>query len=442
MTWTGAVFTDADKKVTNFCVQHHDFARELAALYPRRWELVFSVNGPCQDEVAAITQAVCLAAESMNQSGPHNATAPSVAGCCYVYAYFDDGNAAWDRCFYVGKGTASHEALHLGRWTEHVRDTLKTAPALHNEKMRRIYAWIVSHNLTNHRHQHVRAAAADNLIRKLYVFDGVHAESQAFYVEYFLISHALGTHRVANDTRGNSTRRQCSAIALPRHLHLNRSDTLHQAIWRHTVGEFTLDPKSKTLDNTWGPALIAMFAAPYAANLDLCLRPLGLVPHQMHGQGRLMGDIMPRPNIQVTGASDATLTYSTAKRPYYRLELRFGATQCLTSISLRPYGNTRKDISKFLQYLDGYVMAPTEFGDLTTVPGALPVIYGHNDYVKNRNNWPFYKPYAQGADGNMSSWFDIADPTGNSQSGSTDWINGKFELNLVDAISLIIKAFV
>lgn len=439
MTWTGAIFIDSTNNLASFYVRHDEFIGELNAACPSRWALLFAVSGPDEAEVKAIIEAVFQATHSLSLPVPHQMANSGGVGNCYVYAYFDHGQAIWDQCFYVGKGTANGGAPHLGRWTEHIKVALATAPASYNEKMRRIHAWVARRNLDGDGHISVRAAAAGDLVRKLYVFEGEFAESCAFYVEYFLITHAMGTHRIANDTNGNSTCGLCTAIALPRHL--NRTDALHEAVWRNTVDEFAVNPNSKKLGNTWRPASIALFAAPFAATLDAYLAPLGLIPHPMSQQGRLTNNLMPRLNIQVTGASDATLTYSNPACPHYRIELRFGATQCLTNISLRPLSQTKNGISAFLTYMDSCVISAAALGEVHTNPVALSLAYGHNTYIKNRSDWPFYKPFAPGSEGNNSTWFDIADPTAPA-SGSTDWIvDGHFDLNLVQAIDLIIRAF-
>lgn len=436
--WTGAVLESRNGPIS-FCVQHKKFASELNVACRTPWALLFAVSGPDQGQVAAIVDAVCRAAEHGSKPGPHQGDAGNESRDHYVYAYFDHGRGTWDNCFYIGKGTVGGAAPHLGRSTKHIKDTLDTAAAHRNEKMRRIHVWIDSQGLADAKHQAVRGAAVGHLVRKLYVFSGKYAEAQAFYVEYFLINHVVGVYSGANDTNGNSTCGPCSAISLPKHF--NREDARHEAVWRNTVEEFAANPHAKKLKHTWRPASIALFAAPYVQALDEYLKPLGVVPHPMSRQGNLMDDLMPRSNIQVTGAADATFTYSNPERPNYRLELRFRATQFTTSISLRPLDKTAAGIAAFLAYMDRCVVADAKVNGQQTVPGSLSAAYRGEKLVQNRNDWPFYKPYAPDANGKKSVWFDIANPTVPA-SGITNWVaNQPFELSLVQAIELIICAF-
>ncbi len=432
MAWTGAILECGPGQLQCLCVPQGDFSHELHAYGLQSWNVLFAVNGSNHDEVQAIVYAVACAANAWNPNGPIPVPIAGAAQSDYVYAYFDHGNPGWAQCFYVGKGRGT-------RWMQHIDEAHKTPATQRTAKAQRIWHWVANNGLTNQRPAAMRAAASGTLVRKLYHFHGPYSAAQAFYVEYFLITHCLGTHSIANDTNGNADQGNCTAIARPKHL--DQAIPKHVAVWDHTVCAFKLDPQTPSLEHTWRPASITMLAEPYAAALDVCLQGI-VVPNAMAGQGRLPDHLMPRPNMQVTGASDCTLWYSPLQHPHYRLELRFGATQFLTTINLRSSGTGRNHDRAFIAYLHGCVIANAVVGNAVTDAAPLANLYGGSRYVKDPDTGrPYFKPFALNAEGPRAVWFDIANPH-NPASGATNWIVGhNFHLSLVQAIELIVHAF-
>ncbi len=435
MSYSGVVHTRPGAGLARWVVPHASLQQALLdATGGDPWCVLFAVHGPDAREVQAVTDAVAEMAPHLVTPAAPGAARPASAGDCYVYAYFREGQPRWSDCFYIGKGTAKRDAADLGRWTEHVRDTLDTPVAAHTAKMRGIHAWLLAQGLASAPGGQARAQAAGRLVRMLQVFSGPHAELQAFFTEYFLITHGLGTHQVSNDTNGNSSCASCTAIARPHPF--ARGVAVDEAVWAGTVACFAQDPGSKTLHNLWRPAALVQVAAPHVARLDAVLAPIGLLPHPMHGQGRLQDAWMPRANLQVTGASDATFTYSHPQRPHYRIEMRFGATDNLTSLSLRPRAGTRASIAAFLEYLEGRPVLMSQTGEVRTAPGS-----GLAHLVRNRKYWPYFKPYAPGGAGGDSAWFDVSEPD-RAVPVRADWIaGGSGHLSLRQALELIVRAF-
>ena len=436
MSWTGALYKTARNDLTFFCTEHARFAIELTDAVPDKWDLLFAVNGPDRQLVESILQAVFSVARCV-QVGippvPHGSDVLSRSGDTYIYAYFHEELPQWQQCFYIGKGTFDLNATHAGRWTDHVQKTAETPVARQNAKMRQIQAWIETRGLVGVSSSKLRRAAAGSLVRKIASFTGPNANAQAYYAEYFLISHGVGAHNVANDTNGNANSYGCSAITRP-----SRFDRqpLEELIWDGTVDCFIASPHSPSLSSKWRPAALTVLAWPFVQALNEHVAQFGLSPHPMTGLGRLSAEMMVGSNLQVAGAADAIFTYSIPARQEFRIELRIGATRFETSISLRPYGNDRAAQQVFLQYMDQGLIS------LATIPGyahSVPGVHGHP--VKNRERFPYYKPYALSGKGHNSAWFDFADPLQPSQV-SANWIQGLHcQLNLVQAMQLIAQAF-
>ncbi len=432
MSGSGGVYKTNTGEIKSFYTSQDEFKKTFSQQFQETWDVIFAVSGDSVDGVQAIIQAV----HDLSQQGLYAVSSLALPlGSHYVYGYFDEGCLSADQAFYVGKGKVGQAQSNnstTGRWTEHVRKALQGED---NQKAHKIRQWIKANQIAL-QPTLARNAAADHLVRMLQSFDGPHSEAQAFYAEYFLISHLLGVYNVANETRGNSQYQGYNAIVRP--WHLTQENPCHQAIWEKTVATFTENPEEKELSHTWRPALTALFAVDYADALTERLKPLGVEPHDMRGQGRLSLNDMPRHQIQVTGASDPTLTYVQPGKPY-RFELRFGVTECLVGMSLRPLSNAKDHIRAFLTFLDTARISKCECFGSHTKEEALPTLYPEQ-YVMNRRNWPFYKPYAPDANGRASAWFDIKDRDAKT-TGTTNWMQGEYHLSLLEAIQMVVKGF-
>jgi hypothetical protein len=433
MSWTGALCRSPAGEFTSFCAQHSSFASHLASITDEAWHVVFAVNGPDQAQVQSILNGVTRAAQCIRGPIADVSGEPEEAGGAYVYAYFAREPAAWSDCFYIGKGTARPEPRERGRWTDHIDPALKTAAQAQTAKMRHIRAWIESAGLEGEKSAVIRRHAAGRLVRKVCSFKGPHAHAQAFYVEYFLITHAVGAHSVANDTNGNARSGECFAIARPGGF---TRTAVEERIWAGTVACFAASPQSPSLRSKWQPAALTALAAPYLDRLDAHARRLGLEPYPMANQGRLDEVMMSRPHVQVAGASDAIFTYSRPGQHAYRIELRIGATEFLTSMSLRPFDTRRESHRTFKEFLRLGQVAPAQVGSVRSAPEIR-----HEHAVMAQDGWPYFKPYALDGVGRSSAWFSLLDPH-LEVPVYANWIEGTCgRLSLVQGLELVTVAF-
>lgn len=438
--FTGVVYKDNNGIVQSKSMSHSNMRSFIGSINP--WNLLFAVNGDDQVKIDAIINALAQAAvEQLNN--PFFVNQPNISpDTWYVYAYFDNSNPSWADCFYIGKGNKK-------RLTEHVRDALTFPPYKFTRKHHHIRAWLHKHGLIS-----PSVTAAKNnaitggLVRKLQLFNGPHAEAQAFYVEYFLITHIAGTYNVENATNGNRKNGDCTAIA--RSAGLDETNPNHVSVWGNTIDEFINDPYSKSIDNLWLPATRLLIAAPIEVTLTQQLGHLGLVPANMtvRGMGRALPPnlVMPKVNMAVRGAADATLTYQFINNRPYRIELKISATDLTAVINLRRLSGSATNDS-FINYFNNVTLAHGLVNRaLSDVSAQLINLYGPNqninNLIKHPESDPYYKPFALNANGRNDISFSLADLTERSD-GQTNWIVGQnFSLNLLEAIKLISQAFI
>jgi hypothetical protein len=390
---------------------HDTFRTEYQSLSGGMACILFLCAGADEEEVRAVVQAICKVEVDRKGAGLFATVPAQQPGDQYVYGYFHIAQAipaapVWAHGFYVGKGTVSpRDGLYGGRWTEHVKDacTGGTLP----------------------RHHSIRAqlprpipggteakewAVQNGLVKKLYGFRGPNAESCAFAVEYFLVSTIYGTYAIDNDTNGNQ--KSGSAVFLARPKYFNATRDEHQFIWSKAVTEFVRAPEAPTNTNTWWPALQTFYADQMSDALNLALQALGLHPVASVSEGHLRDpQALMRPNLNVTGAADCMLTFTTDPGRPYRLDLRLSATRNELMINLRPSTHAmsaRLAHGQFIQYLENHVFtAGIAAAGYQIRGGPMLGHYGGVAPIKNRDDWPFYKPFAPNGDGRKAIWFPV-----------------------------------
>lgn len=442
--FTGVVFKDNKGVVKKLSMPHSNMSSFIGSINP--WNLLFAVNGDDLAKIDAIISAVALAADQQSNK-PFIVNPPHTSrGAWYVYAYFDNPVLNWADCFYIGKGNNQ-------RSTQHVSDALTFPPYKFTRKHHRILAWLKHHGLSKAAVKVAQnEAMARGLVRQLQVFYGPHAETQAFYVEYFLITHIAGTYNVENATNGNRKNDGCTAIA--RSAGLDETNPNHVSAWGNTIDEFIKDPYSKSIDNLWFPVTRLLIAAPFATILTHQLGLIGLVPIDMTatGMGRPLPPsiIMPHINMAVRGAADATLSYKLPKNRAYRLEIKISATELRVVINLRRLAGPTTN-NEFINYFNNVTLPHAAVSAYTTNAGTqlsnfyigqAPIQRTIHDFIRDLNKDPYYKPYALDANGEYDTSFNLANLAQRTD-GKTNWIVGQnFSFSLLEAIELISKAFI
>jgi hypothetical protein len=434
-----------DSIIETKCVPHNELHLFMEKI--NKWDVLFLVHGESHEKIKAIVESVAIAARnqivSPNTVSPPN-TDPSTH---YVYAYFQNSVLDWKNCFYIGKGKRQ-------RLTIHVNHTLTFPHSHYTRKHRQIKKWLISKGL-----QHSKApvaqsnALAHGLVCQLQFFLGTYAAAQAYYVEYFLISHVVGTYSVENETNGNRKNNGCIAIA--RSAGLDTKNPNHVSVWDKTIDEFIRNPNSPTINNLWLPATRLLISEYLVPDLDLLLEKIGLVPQDMMLPGMNIRNI---PDIEfayahmaVKGAADATLTYRFRENyPPYRIEIKISATALTAVINVRKLNAGRAGNLEFIEYFNKLLLKGEAVNGASAHVGKpLSDFYTNqaqaqnvtHDFIRYPGD-PFYKPFALDAIGRNDACFNLVDLSERTL-GQTNWINGKnFDLSLLEAIELITKAFI
>ena len=392
-----------------YVAEHDKFSLEYERMAGGVENILFLCAGSDVAGVQAVAQAVCQVVVDRRESMLPALTLEQQPGEQYVYGYFQTAQTgqatpSWGQGFYIGKGTVKpKEGLYRGRWTSHVDDacaggvlprhyTIRAQlPVLEPSAAR---AWEVE----------------KGLVKKLYGFQGPYAESCAFAVEYFLVSTIYGTYAIDNDTNGNQESGNDVFLARPRYFEATRGQ--HVFIWSQAVKGFLTSPHDPSNSNTWWPALQTFYADQMSDALNAALQAIGLYPVANVNEGRLRDpQALLRANLNVTGAADCMLTFTTDLARPYRIDLRLSATRNEFMINLRPSTHVmgaRLAHDRFTQYLDNHVFpAGMTVAGHQIHGGLMTGHYTGVDPVKNRNQWPFYKPYAPNGNGKQAVWFPV-----------------------------------
>lgn len=393
-------------------VTHHEaFIQEFCDNAGVHQELIlFLCSGP---DAAGVTAVVNAVRQVLVDS--QAATLPTVVraqqpGEQYVYGYFQTklkgpSNPSWKQAFYIGKGTVNRaDGMHGGRWTSHVGDACGGGLLPRHKTIRAYLPSLTSVGTAR------QWAVQNGLVKKLYGFNGPYAEECAFAVEYFLVSSIYGAYAIDNDTNGNQ--KSGGYWCLARNHYYDNKNSKHCFIWKEAVQGFLSGPDNPVNKNTWWPALQTFYADKICNALDPSLQAVGLYPVQCVSEGRLRDpQALLRSNLNVTGSADCIITFTTMPVRPYRIDLRLSATRNELTINLRPSTHVmspRLAHDQFTSYLGNHVFGAS----LTTVQNRIRVgqmmdHYSGVDPIRNRKQWPFYKPYASNGDGRQAVWFPM-----------------------------------
>lgn len=360
----------------------------------------------------------------------------------YVYGYFENGESDWGRLFYVGKGKNNRRLSHAGN----VLNTLAHNGLPVEKKDVLISEYIRDHNVTH-------LTQVDNsLVRVLYKFDGVYSEALSFFVEYFLVHRARGASEISNRTEGNNRCGDHRGLARPKSF--NRDSGAHETLWRSAVAEFINDASSKRLNNTYKPALRFIGFDDSLTVLNKTLGDFDFTPFDVQhvSENRIRnGGLMIAPNCSVSGAADAMISYrSKAGNKPYRIDLRLKTGSSSTIINVRPLSNSTADKRAFLHFFDNLRLSGKDVvineHTFTTKLGKVPDIYANYNLsypIKNRNDWPFFKPMELTDNGSRAEGikFELLD-LNIKTTCSPPWLESQeVQLTLAEALGLINKVF-
>jgi hypothetical protein len=213
-------------------------------------------------------------------------------------------------------------------------------------------------------------------------------------------------------------------------------------IWNDVINAFRSHEFAR-IDNTCRPALLLIEAEKLVKQLTNVLRKVGLSPFDMRESPEnrvkkmIAFDNFPSDlhHVSVSGAADLIASFHLDKNDApLRFDFRISPCDNKTTLTLRPTVNTGESNRLFKTYLDNRPLNESEIQcSETSNIFRLP-----ESYVKNRNNWPFYKPLTWQANGSTSAWFTVDDET--QTNFSVDWIREKpVRLTLSEAIKMVIE---
>lgn len=401
-------------------------------------QIIFMIAGPDADVIRAALQKIQIAASDID-AGTVKHQEPS-EGLSYVYGYFEAGRPqSWQTAFYIGKGRNSRLFAHLNERVL-IRDN-EDATVATRQKGRMIDQWL---ELNADQTQTRRSARAHAIHSKHIscLYSGL-TELEAFYLEKFLIMRARRPQHIANDTAGNHESGEYSSICQPREY--KPTNKVHNQLWHQTVEGFLTDPTSPRIKNTLRPALTFIGLEPELDALVETLASVGVVPCDMtHApENRLDAQTMIRTYCGVHGAGDAKVSFrlADADRPY-RFDFRIPPGGLGLIITLRPIVCTSEANQAFRNFLDSVSLTESTVGTCTSIAQRLSDLYP-SEHIKNRRQWPFYKPFTWNANAKQydPAYFPVTAPDTRVPI-KTNWIQGhEAELSMLEAIELIAKSF-
>ncbi|MGM0905562.1 MAG: hypothetical protein ACQEVQ_03410 [Pseudomonadota bacterium] len=359
----------------------------------------------------------------------------------YVYGYFEDAVPSWDKIFYVGKGNKNRDLSH----TKNVLRKIKSGENLAGVKDKLIASYIKRMGI-NSEHQ-VRGT----FVNRLYQHNDKYGNDIAFFIEYFLVHRARSPQRVSNKTEGNYKTGKHSALVRP--VSYDPKKPQHSKLWGAAVTEFVTNPSSKRVSNTLRPSLKFIGFENSLDQINSKLAEVGLKPFNMSGlkENRLTPDTMIANNVSVSGAADPMISYiNEAEDKPYRFDLRVKSGSSSTVINLRPLSCKEPDKKSFLEFFLALRLPEKVFNiqgkSLTTIPGDFLQNYaikGLSDPLKNKNNWPFFKPMeltlkSKRASGVAFDFINFSETT----ACSPPWLKGEMhEMSFSQAVAAISKSF-
>lgn len=390
-------------------------------------DIIFILSGPSSKTINLALQKILIAAQHVDSG--HLPTCKATQGSYYVYGYFKDSTAQkWSDAFYIGKGINYRLLSHVRARSRNKNLAAPIPPK--NDKERKIDEWLGTHTINE---------AEGSFVKCLYA---QLSELEAFFLEKFLIVRARRQQDIANDTAGNHNYEKYTSICQPKAF--DENSTVHLALWHKAVNSFIKNPLAPHLHNTIRPSLTFIGLEPELDAFEKSLSATGLCPCDMRNkpENRLSADLMVRKFCSVSGAGDAKLSFEVAnQKRKYRFDFRIPPAGLDTILTLRPQSCLASENRDFVHYFSSTSVQPVQIRNISTIPAELKSFYSAN-FIKNKKNWPFYKPLTWDSNGrNDPTYFPMCKPN-DLVDARVNWLQGNcVSISLVDAIQLIIKGF-
>ena len=397
-------------------------------------DIVFMIDGPITTESQGAVETIKRAARDLEMRAPPRNEKTGQG--YYVYGYFESENdQLWETAFYIGKGKQNRAYSHLG---SRIRSRERNIGIVgKTDKERKIDKWLDQQTLPLRRRE-LRDVAHNNLIALLYT---ELSELEAFFVEKFLIMRCRNPQEVTNQNAGIHKCQGYTSVCQPKEYDSNNS--AHCGLWKKVVDEFLRDPRSDRLKHTLRPGLTFIglesrldALASHFASIGLQECDVSQLP-----ENRLSGDCMVRKFCGVHGAADAKVSFRHPDKPY-RIDLRLPPGRLETNITLRPLKYTKRCRQTFLEFFENIELeGSSNHGRYKITTAPLKKLYPE-EYIRNKAQWPYFKPLAMNAKGgDGSGWFPMADPEFRIPL-RVNWIDGHdCELSMCEALKIISDAF-
>jgi hypothetical protein len=399
--------------------------------------VIFVIAGPDAQVIQCALQKILSAAQDVDL-GVLKQTQHSL-NSYYVYGYSEPGShKAWGSLFYISKGKGNRLFEHLNKRVAS-RLNSRNAPAT-RVKDQKIDRWLDLNVDISTTARSLRQRATESLVTCLY---SDLTELEAFFIEKFLIMRARRPQDISNDTAGNHNFDEYTSICQPRELDL--ANQVHSFLWRQAVIGFLDDPQSPRMLNTLRPSLTFIGLELELDALNKALATIGLKPCDMSRapENRLIAETMVKQFCGVHGAGDAKASFVLAdeQRPY-RFDFRLPPGGLELQITLRPLECSTNANRAFREFFNNVSLTRYSSGTCRSVAGRLRDLYP-NSYIKNVNQWPFYKPFTWDANAiqNDPAFFPMTNPNAPVHI-KTNWLEGhEGVLSMLEAIRLISNSF-
>lgn len=403
---------------------------------PNPKNIIFALAGPDDSIARRALERILAAAEDIDHFRVPRCQPQG--GSFYVYTYFSPRlPQAWENAFYVGKGIAERRFSHLMKRYRSLNSEERPPARTNKEKI--IDRWLGSDAHTSMPWREVKKAANETLLAVTYCNL---SELEAFFLEKFLIMRARRPQDIANDTAGNHNIGEYTCICQPKSF--DHEIPMHVQIWKNAIEGFLVDPNAPRVGHTLRPSLTFIGLEADLQAFENALRTVGLVPYDMTNvpENRLTQSQMIKPFCSVTGAADAKLSFILdGENRNYRFDFRVPPAGLDVTMTLRPLRCDAASKRAFVSFFENLSASDARVEGIRTIPQRLSQLYPTR-YIKNINNWPFFKPFAWDADARADHVFFLMSDVNSPVRVQVNWIHGHAaNLSLLQAVKLIDMAF-